>query len=56
MHYVTSCDMVGKKRMENWHYMLFKNDFVETLTKYGRLPIANYKTQLSKIIECEEEI
>ena len=56
LHYATYQITVKGKRQENWSCIYFKTDFIETLSKYNRLPIANYKRQLSTIAERDEEI
>ena len=43
MHFSTFQDVEGKRRIESWHSMQFRNDFTETLQKYGRLPISSYE-------------
>ena len=39
MHFATVI-IQDSKRLENWHCMSIKTDFVETLKMYGRLPIS----------------
>ena len=35
--------------------MAFKQDFVNVLTKYGRLPSASIEQQLEKVVQLESE-
>ena len=42
MHFSTFSNVAGE-RIENWHSMQFRTDFIETLKKYGRLPMSSYE-------------
>ena len=47
--------MQGDTRTEKWHKMEFKRDFMDVLTKYGRLPSASIEQQLEKVVQLESE-
>lgn len=54
MHY-TSTALDGSPIVRQiWSKMAFKNDFVEVLTKYGRLPAKSVKKSLEIFAEFEK--
>lgn len=40
MHFAT-VNHLENKRIENWHRLVIKKDFIDVLRTYGRLPIAD---------------
>ena len=43
MHFATQTVTDRNTRLENWHCMSFRQDFIETLRDHGRLPPNSYR-------------
>ena len=56
MNFCTNKLNMNNKREYTWYCMEFKKDFVDFLGKYGRLPIANIKESMDKIIQAHQEV
>ena len=54
MHFSTQKTTEDNRIQYDWHCVNLKKDFIDTLTKFGRLPYANPKEPLS-IIKVERE-
>ena len=56
MHFSTQEITDVGTRLENWHCMAFREDFINSLQEHGRLPLISYREQLKEISKLEEEL
>ena len=54
MHFTSQTTSDEGHAQQNWHAMLFRSDFFDTLKDYGRLPVQSFKEQLQLISELKD--
>ena len=56
MHFATRRLTEDNQRLNQWHCMSFKRDFVDSLARYQCLPISSYQAQADEIKSKEDAV